>query len=231
MFWRLFTVMALGLGLLALRGCERYTTEYQTLPVLDWLESRPPLYEAGRLPPAADLARGLARVRPYLAVTSDVAAFEPIFAPPGVAQRRASGVRDAATIQLGTADAAPNADQVALNLSVVVFNRAVRAAAWAELTGRELDVRDPVDLLRQFRLDGSDQPDTVWLAHPGEAPPRTGVATLVGRRGPLAYTLRATSQRPTAADPDDRLELAARAEAMVRQAAADWTAWVASQAS
>jgi hypothetical protein len=57
--WRVVALVGIGLGLLALRACERYTSEYQTLPVVDWLESRPPLAESADLwpPAAADLAR------------------------------------------------------------------------------------------------------------------------------------------------------------------------------
>ena len=53
-------VVAIALAGVALRATEVYTTRYQTLPVLDLLESRQPLSQAHDVPPAANLARGRA---------------------------------------------------------------------------------------------------------------------------------------------------------------------------
>ena len=52
-------IVVVVLGLLSVLATERYTARYQTLPVLDWLESRPPLFESSDVPPATELARGL----------------------------------------------------------------------------------------------------------------------------------------------------------------------------
>src|SRR5689334_18133526 len=84
----------------AVRGTELYTSRYQSLPVLDWLESRPPITESAQLPAASELARGLARTMPLLVIGDDVRPWTPVFGPPAAIQRTMGGVRDAARISL-----------------------------------------------------------------------------------------------------------------------------------
>ena len=45
-------LMAILLAAVSVRATEVYTTRYQSLPVLDWVESRPPLAEAANVPTA-----------------------------------------------------------------------------------------------------------------------------------------------------------------------------------
>lgn len=230
-YWRLLALFALGLGMIALRACERYAQEYQTLPVVDWLEAHPPLSEAEDVPTAADLARGLAEAAPYLPLRSDAAPYSPDVAPPGRAQLTASGVRDAARLVL---DSVPNAitpdeARVSLSLDVDVFYRSPRAAAWTELLTRELDIRDPQTGALQFRTGGPDEPDRVWVTVPREVVAHSGEATVLGHRGPVSFELKARLLRPTADDPRQLVELAGRAEALARTTTATWTAWLVHQ--
>jgi len=220
-------LVALLFGALAYRATEYYTTRYQTLPVMDWLESRPPLAESGRLPAAAELAHGLVRTTPLLVIRDDVRPLLPVFGPPAFVQRTVGGVRDAATIQLGTPGSfARDEDPIRARLDVIVFNRAVRAAAWSDLVARELDVRDPRTGAPQVRVGGRDYPDNVWLVAP---PGAGGVASISGHRGPVGFFLQMTYQRPGATRAEDLIDLSARAEAAARRAASDWTAWLEGQ--
>src|SRR6266581_4560714 len=93
-------VVAILLCAVAVRATEIYTTRYQTLPALDWIESRPPLDEAVDVPAASDLARGLSRTMPLLIISDDARPWLPIFGPPAVIQRTMGGVRDASRIVL-----------------------------------------------------------------------------------------------------------------------------------
>jgi hypothetical protein len=222
--WRVVALLALGLGLLALRACERYTSEYQTLPAIDWLESRVPLAESGDVPAAADLARGAARVMPLLVVRDDARPYVPGLGPPSLSRRTIGGVRDAAVIQLGTPE--PTHPLVQLSLRVAVFYRQQRAASWTGLLDHEFDLRDPGSGLAQLRLTGADEPDRVWVTHPGEA--SGGEATVVGARGPVTFQLQALVQRPNPGDPTpaEALDLSARAERLARQSATDWSTWL-----
>ena len=49
-------IAAIVLAAVSLRATEFYASRYQSLPLLDWLESRPPLAESAALPPAGALA-------------------------------------------------------------------------------------------------------------------------------------------------------------------------------
>ena len=71
-----------GAYTLSVRATEFYATRYQSLPVLDWLESRPPLAESADLPAAADLARGLAHVDAQVGDVR-VRRLEPVIESPG----------------------------------------------------------------------------------------------------------------------------------------------------
>ncbi len=217
---------ALLLAALAFRGTEYYTTRYQTLPVLDWLESRPPLVQATTVPAAADLARGLVRTTPVLVIRDDVRPLQPVFGPPAFVQRTVGGIRDAAAIQLGTPGAfGRDTDPIQARLDVIVFNRVLRAAAWSELMARELDVRDPVSGQPQVRVSEPSDADGVWVV----APPNGGSATITGYRGSVGYALQVTYRRVDATGPAAMLDLNARAEAGARRIAADWTAWLERQ--
>ncbi len=186
-------ICAIVLGGVSVRATEFYATRYQSLPVLDWVESRPPLAESADLPAAVDLARGLSRALPLLTIRYEETRI-PILA----------------------------------RLDTIVFNRGLRAAAWSELMGYEMDVRDPETGDAQVRLAGPDEVDGVWLV----APPRSGgVATIAGHRGPVGFMLQVTFARPGKGDPAELADISARAEAAARQASADWTAWLESQLS
>ncbi|TME21777.1 MAG: hypothetical protein E6I75_30720 [Chloroflexi bacterium] len=222
-------IAAIVLAAVAVRASEAYATRYQSLPALDWIESRPPLLESAGAPAAADLARGLSRVLPLLTIREDAQPRLPSFGPPGVIQRTVAGVRDAARIEL----ASPGSylpDQVPLRarLDVIVFNRAPRAAAWSELMAREMDIRDPETGLPQVRLSGPDEADAVWVGAPSLS---TGNATIAGRRGAVAFMLQVTYFRAGATEPADHADLTARAEAMARQAAAEWSAWLSARSA
>jgi hypothetical protein len=221
---------AIALAAVAVSATEFYTTRYQSLPVLDWLESRPPLVESANVPAAADLVRGLPRVMPLLLIHDDVRSRLPEFGPPALFQRTIGGVRDAARIELGSPGSfGQNRTPVGARLDVIVFDRALRAKAWSDLMAREMDVRDPEGGLYQTRLSGPDELDGVWVARPD---PAGGDATVAGHRGAIGFVLEVTLARDASTPPDDvaRItDLNARAEAMARQGAADWTAWLAQQ--
>jgi hypothetical protein len=221
---------AVVLAAVAVRATEVYTSRYQTLPVLDWIESRPPLAEAPGVPPAVELARGLDRFMPLLVIREDARSFLPAFGPPPGLQRTIGGVRDAATIQLGT-PGAYTADLVPITarLNVIVFNRAQRAAAWSELWGHAMDVRDPLTGVFQLRVAGPDDPDIVWVPVPSTQ--RGGMATVVGARGTIGFVLQVSYLQRSPTDAAQLADLTARAEGLARQAAGDWSAWVASQSA
>jgi hypothetical protein len=221
----LVAALAIVLGGVALRATEFYASRYQSLPVLDWVESRPPLAESDTLPAASDLVRGFARVLPLLVIRDDARPRTPVFGPPAVVQRTVGGVRDASRIELGTPGQFANEVlPVHARMDVIVFNRALRAAAWTELMGREMDIRDPDSGELQSRTSGPDDPDGVWVV----APWRTGgiAATVAGRRGTIGFVVQVSM--PEALN-GDRLDTIARCEAIARQAAAEWTAWLATQ--
>jgi hypothetical protein len=224
----LVALMAVLLAALAVRATEVYTLRYQSLPVLDWLESRPPLVESADLPAASDLARGLSRAMPLLVISDDARPLLPVFGPPAVFQRTIGGVRDASRIDLGSPgtfnkDLAP----VQAHLDVIVFNRALRAVAWSELMDREMDIRAPTTGRPQNHVSGPDEPDGVWIAQPSAV--GGGVATVVGHRGPVGFMLQVTFFRPSTIDREDMTDLSARAESVARQAAASWSGWLAQQ--
>lgn len=223
-WWRVVALLAIGLGLLALRACERYTSEYQTLPAIDWLESRAPLAESGDVPAAADLARGAARVFPLLVIRDDARPYVPGLGPPSLSRRTIGGVRDAALIQVGTAE--PSRPALQITLRVAVFFRGERAAAWTSLLDHEFDLRDPGSGTAQLRLTGAEAADRVWVTHPGET--SGGEATVVGTRGPVTFELQALAQNRGPGDPTpaEALDLSARAERLAREFATDWTTWL-----
>jgi hypothetical protein len=224
---QVLSLVALVLAALAFRSTEYYTTRYQTLPVLDWLESRAPLAESRTVPPAADLAHGLLRAMPLLVIRDDVRPLLPVFGPPAIVQRTVGGVRDAARLTLGAPPLRGEEAPIAVRLDVIVFHRPVRAAAWSELMARELDVRDPHNGAPQVRVAGPEAQaaawEGVWLVAPGHG---GGVATVAGHRGVVGYTLQMTYARSPATRPEDQLDLSARADAAVRSAAHDWIGWL-----
>jgi hypothetical protein len=228
--------VAIVLGAIALRGTELYTSRYQSLPVIDWLESRPPVSESADTPAAADLARGLARTTPLLVIGDDVRPWTPVFGPPAVIQRSMGGVRDGARITLvspGTFGV--GGTPVQARLYTIVFDRSLRAEEWTMLMGREMDIRDPDSGLTQQRVSGPDDADAVWVVAPRET---GGIATVVGHRGPVAFDLQVTfGPTPAPLPPDavsarpEALDLSARAEVEARQMAADYAAWLTGQLS
>jgi hypothetical protein len=221
-------LVAIAMGAVSVRATEVYATRYQTLPVVDWLESRPPLAEAADLPAASTLARGLARALPLLTVRDDARPRLPSFGPPAFVQRTMGGVRDASRIELGSPGPfVPTEVPVRARLDVIVFNRAVRAAAWSDLMGREMDVRDPESNHPQARTAGPDELDGVWVVAPRAG---GGVATVAGHRGAVAFALQVTFASPVSGgDVPDEVDLSARAEALARRASAEWTRWLAGE--
>ena len=226
--------VAILLCAVALRATELYTTRYQSLPVSDWVESRPPLSESAGIPSAADLARGLARTMPLLVIGDDVRPWTPVFGPPAAIQRSMGGVRDASRMTLvspGTfaADQIP----VQMRLYTVVFDRTLRAQEWVGLMSREMDIRDPDSGLNQVRISGPDEADGVWIVSPRQT---GGIATVVGHRGPVAFDLQVTfGPTPAPVPPDapvarpELVDLSARAETAARQAAASYADWLTTQ--
>jgi hypothetical protein len=215
---------AVLLAALAFQATAYYTTRYQTLPALDWLEAHALSSQSRLVPPAADLARGLLASAPLLVIRDDVRPYQPVFGPPAIVQRTIGGVRDAAAIELG----APGAFKletapIRARLNVIVFYQQQRAIAWSELNARGYDIRDPHSGAPQLRLAGPDSTDGVWLVNPSEA---GGVATVSGYRGPVGFELRVTYQRPDADSFEARLDLNARAETAARRIAADWSSWL-----
>jgi hypothetical protein len=226
--FHVLSIAAILLAAATVRTTELYTARYQSLPMSDWLESREPLAQTGGLPAAVDLARGLARSLPLLVIRDDARTQMPVFGPPSSVQRVVGGVRDAARIQLGSAGDYPaGLDPITVRLDVIVFNREIRAANWVALFGRAMDIRDPDSGLPEVRVVGPDEADTVWVAAPG--PGQGGVSTVVGHRGAMAFELQVSLQHDYTADAARLVDLDARAEALARQAAADWSAWAASQ--
>jgi hypothetical protein len=220
-------VAAILLTAVSMRATEFYATRYQSLPVLDWLESRPPLVESADVPAASDLARGMARMLPLLTVRDDARPRTPEFAPPAFFQRTISGVRDAARIELGTPGLFKvNEEPVHARMDVIVFSREQRAAAWIELMSHELDIKDPDTGAAQARTAGPERADGVWVIAPRHG---GGIATVVGHRGTVAFVLKVTVLRGDVSSAADLVDLTARAESLARQAAADWTAWLAHQ--
>jgi hypothetical protein len=218
---RTLVLASIVLGAMALRATERYASQYQSLPMLDWLEAHPPFEEAGGVPSAADLAHGFVLAEPLLVIRDDVRPYVPQLGPPAVGQRTIGGVRDAARVQLRTLPEAPV--PVTLAASVSVFHRAVRASSWASLLSHELDLRDPETGSHQLRVS-----DSVWLTQPGMNA-EAGEATMLGVRGPVMYELRAQVAAAGGPTPPDYLDLSARAEAIARRVATGWTAWLDQQ--
>ena len=228
----LLAVAALFLAALAVGSTERYTTRFQSLPVLDWIESRPPFAEATAVPSAAEMARGMVRAMPLLVIAEDARPWLPVFGPPAYYQRSMGGVRDASRIVLASPDSAAAADApIQMRLYAVVFNRTVRATEWTQLMAREMDIRDPDSGLSQSRVTGPDDADNVWVVAPRQT---GGIATVVGHRGPVAFDLQVTlGPRPAVYAPEpahtpspEVLDLSARAEVLARQGATNWSAWV-----
>ncbi len=223
-------ICAIVLGGVSVRATEFYATRYQSLPVLDWVESRPPLAESADAPAAADLARGLLRALPLLTIRDELTRI-PTFGPPALVQRTMAGVRDSARIELGSPGTyKPDEVPVKARLDAIVFNRALRAAAWSELMGYEMDIRDPDSGRSQVRIAGPDEADGVWLVAPRQGDGVAGgVATVAGHRGAVGFVLQVTYFRPQTIDPAELAVLTARAEVMARQAAADWSTWLVQQ--
>jgi hypothetical protein len=223
-------IVAILLAAATIRSTELYTARYQTLPILDWIESREPLLQAASVPSAVDLARGIARAVPLLVIRDDARSQMPVFGPPSTVQRVVDGVRDAARIQLGSPGDYPAGEiPITVRLDVIVFNRELRATDWVALFGRAMDIRDPESGMSQVRVAGPDEPDVVWVAAP--EPGQGGVSTVAGRRGPVGFVLKVILFHQSTADAAELVDLNARAEALARQAATDWTGWAASQMS
>ena len=222
-------LLAIVLAAIAARASEIYTTRYQTLPFVDWLESRPPLAESANLPAAVELARSVSRALPLLVIRDDARSRLVSFGPPATVQRTMGGVRDAARIVLGTpGEYLPDQVPVTARFDVIVFNRAARAAAWSQLIGRALDVRDPESGAPQERLSGPDEPFGAWVISPET---HGGIATVAGHRGAVGFVLQVTLFEPLSVDPAQLTDASGRAENLARQAATHWLAWLAQQPS
>ncbi|MDQ6671409.1 MAG: hypothetical protein M3069_11780 [Chloroflexota bacterium] len=220
-------LVAILLGATSVRATEFYATRYQSLPVVDWVESRPPLAESANLPAAEELARGLSRAMPLLVIRDDARPHLPAFSPPAILQRTIGGVRDASRIVLGSPGALPS-EQVPIQarLDVIVFNRSLRAAAWSGLMAREMDILDPESKLNQTVVAGPDEPDGLWLVAPRAG---GGIATVAGHRGPVGYMLQVSLLRSETGDAGELAELSGRAETLARDGAASWSEWLTRQ--
>jgi hypothetical protein len=228
--WRLLGLLAIGLGMITLRGCERYAQEYHTLPQVDFVESLPWVSMAESVPAASDLAFGIGTVASSLPLRQDVEPYVPQVAPPGRNQRTASGVRDAARVTFGTTPNMPGArdQQTTLIFSVIVFYSDLRANAWFELLTREMDIRNPDTGALQLRSSGPEAGSKrVWITLPHEALTGTGEASVIGTRGPVLYQLRVQLHRSDATSQEALLDLASQAEVLARQTAAGWEGWLA----
>ncbi len=224
----LLVAVAVLLAAIALDATEQYTSRYHSLPVLDWLESRAPLTDSADVPSARDLARGAVQVLPLLVIQDDARPQMPLFGPPSSVQRVIGGVRDASRIDLGSLGSVPaGGSPVTARLDVIVFDRELRADAWARLMGRVMDIRDPDSGWSQVRVAGPEEQDMVWLAAPG--PVQSGVGTVVGHRGPVAFELQVAVHDHANPDAAELVDLNARAEVLARQAVSDWTDWLAQQ--
>jgi hypothetical protein len=224
--YHVLALVAIVLASITVRATEFYATRYQSLPVVDWLESRSPLAQAADVPAAADLAQGVSRAAPWLQIRTDAQPMLPVFGPPALVQRTMGGVRDASRVELSSIEGDPAAALVQARLDVMVFNRVERAAAWSDLMATEMNIRDPGTGFGEARLSGPDERDGVWGVRPQQA---GGVATVVGHRGAVAFFLQVTVAGGQAADVATRAELTARAESIARQISSDWTSWVQSQ--
>ena len=223
-------VVATLLVAATVRSTELYSFRYETLPMLDWLESRQPLAQATLVPPAVDLARGVARALPLLVIRDDARTQMPVFGPPSSIQRVMGGVRDAARISLGSPGDYPEGQvPITVRLDVIVFNRELRAADWCALFGRAMDIRDPDSGLDQVRVAGPDAQDMVWVAKPDASRGQGGVSTVVGHRGPVGFELQVNLLHADDTNAAHLVDLTARAEDIARQAAGEWSAWALSQ--
>jgi hypothetical protein len=226
--FHLVVAVAMLLAAVSVDATERYTSRYHSLPVLDWLESRPPLTDSADVPSAIDLARGVARALPLLVITDDARTQMPVFGPPSSVQRVVGGVRDAARIDLGSpGDYPPGGVPVTARLDVIVFDRESRADAWTQLMARATDIRDPDSGLPQVRVAGPEEQDVVWVAAPGSNP--AGVATVVGHRGAVAFELQVTFREGGKLQAAQLVDLTARAEVLARETATGWSGWLSQQ--
>jgi len=222
-------LVAIALSAASVRATEFYAARYQSLPVLDWIESRPPLTESSTVPASADLARGLARAMPLLTIRDDARPHLPAFSPPAILQRTMGSVRDASRIVLGSPGVFPlDAVPIQARLDVIVFSRTLRAAAWSALMAREMDILDPESRRNQTVVAGPDEQDGVWVVAPRAG---SGIATVAGHRGPVGFVLQVTLLRSETADAAELADLTARAETITRQGAADWSDWLTRQLS
>ena len=225
-------IVAILLVAATVRSTELYTDRYQTLPMLDWIESRRPLAQADEVPGAVELARGVARALPLLVIREDARTQMPVFGPPSSVQRVMGGVRDAARIQLSSpGDYAYGREPINVRLDVIVFNRESRAVDWAALFGRAMDIRDPDNGLPQVRVEGPEAEDSVWVARPDPVRGQGGVSTVVGHRGPIGFVLQVNLLHDYTNDAAQLVDLSARAEVIARQAAANWSAWASQTAA
>jgi hypothetical protein len=224
-------IVAILLVAATVRSTELYTDRYQTLPMLDWVESRQPLAEASDIPSAVDLARGVTRALPLLVIRDDARTQMPVFGPPSSVERVMGGVRDAARISLGSPGDYPAGQlPITVRLDVIVFNRELRASDWSALFGRAMDIRDPDSGLPQVRVEGPVAQDMVWVAQPDPVRGQGGVSTVVGHRGPIGFVLQVNLLHDYVQnDAAQLVDLSARAEVIARQAASDWSAWATSQ--
>lgn len=204
--------------------------EYQTFPFADWLEAQPPLLESGAVPPAGDLLQGAVWALPEMPLGAGPVPFYFAFTVPGVIVREVSGVRDGSELLRETAAAPAAGEYARVRFKVLVFNRSIRAGAWADMRATQMDLGRQQTLEgKYFRTTGPDAPYELWVERPGNAPYPSGHAVAIARRGPIGLEIDAVSEQQLAIDRTSELELSARAQRLAGRAAAGWLAWLQAQ--
>lgn len=232
-WWHVYGLALSVLLAVYARAAERYTPVYQTPPILDWVEARPPLVESAAVPPARALVEAAGRLLPGWRSDGFISSPRPAFEVPSNIVRVASGLRDSGSVRLSSpvpaaGAAAPGDVRDEVRLTVYVFNRGLRATAWADLRAIQLDLRRAAEGPRQLRGAPTDARARVWLSLPPEVGAAAGEARVVGTTGPIGYEVAARSTPDNRGSPDG-LGLTVRAEAVARGVAERWLVWLRDQ--
>lgn len=215
-------------SVLGARTCELYVPQFQTFPAQDWLETLPFLDESASAPSAEELARGIMFTVPDLLLVQAPRAYQPQFILPGVVVRQVGGLRDAAEGEKEQVRLDPPAERRRTRLTVLVFHRERRAAAWADLRSTQLDLgrRNSLEP-KNFRASGPESAERVWVEEPASSEQSSeGHATVVGSRGVVAFEVDARVSREGVGGVEGDAFLVSEAETLARQVASDWLSWL-----